>query len=129
MSARHDVLAPLAQTQEKGSWCGVASSATVLSGGEKTLTALSLVFAMFKLNPAPFFLLDDVDAALDDANTERYCSLVKAMSDQTQFLFITHSRVTMEMAQHLAGVTMQEPGVSRIVAVDVEQAAGMVEAA
>lgn len=105
------------------------ASIHMLSGGEKTLTALSLVFAMFKLNPAPFCLLDEVDAPLDDANTDRYCSLVKAMSDHTQFLFITHNRVTMEMAQHLAGVTMQEPGVSRIVAVDVEEAVGMVEAA
>ena len=105
------------------------ASIHLLSGGEKTLTALSLVFAMFKLNPAPFCLLDEVDAPLDDANTERYCNLVKAMSDQTQFLFITHNRVTMEMAQHLAGVTMQEQGVSRIVAVDVEEAVGMVEAA
>ncbi|MDP1924330.1 MAG: chromosome segregation protein SMC, partial [Thiobacillus sp.] len=105
------------------------TSIHLLSGGEKTLTALSLVFAMFKLNPAPFCLLDEVDAPLDDANTDRYCKLVKAMSDHTQFLFITHNRVTMEMAQHLAGVTMQEPGVSRIVAVDVEQAVGMVEAA
>ena len=105
------------------------ASIHLLSGGEKTLTALSLVFAMFKLNPAPFCLLDEVDAPLDDANTERYCNLVKAMSDQTQFLFITHNRVTMEMAQHLAGVTMQEQGVSRIVAVDVDEAVGMVEAA
>lgn len=105
------------------------ASIHLLSGGEKTLTALSLVFAMFKLNPAPFCLLDEVDAPLDDANTERYCNLVKAMSGHTQFLFITHNRVTMEMAQHLAGVTMQEQGVSRIVAVDVEEAVGMVEAA
>jgi len=105
------------------------ASIHLLSGGEKTLTALSLVFAMFKLNPAPFCLLDEVDAPLDDANTERYCNLVKAMSAHTQFLFITHNRVTMEMAQHLAGVTMQEQGVSRIVAVDVEEAVGMVEAA
>ncbi len=105
------------------------ASIHLLSGGEKTLTALSLVFAMFKLNPAPFCLLDEVDAPLDDANTERYCNLVKAMSEHTQFLFITHNRVTMEMAQHLAGVTMQEPGVSRIVAVDVEEAVGMVEVA
>ncbi|NDP47770.1 MAG: chromosome segregation protein SMC [Sulfuriferula multivorans] len=105
------------------------ASIHLLSGGEKTLTALSLVFAMFKLNPAPFCLLDEVDAPLDDANTERYCKLVKAMSEHTQFLFITHNRVTMEMAQHLAGVTMQEPGVSRVVAVDVEEAVGMVETA
>ena len=105
------------------------ASIHLLSGGEKTLTALSLVFAMFKLNPAPFCLLDEVDAPLDDANTERYCKLVKAMSEHTQFLFITHNRVTMEMAQHLAGVTMQEPGVSRVVAVDVDEAVGMVVAA
>jgi chromosome segregation protein len=105
------------------------ASIHLLSGGEKALTALSLVFAMFKLNPAPFCLLDEVDAPLDDANTDRYCNLVKAMSAHTQFLFITHNRVTMEMAQHLAGVTMQEPGVSRIVAVDVDEAIGMVEAA
>jgi chromosome segregation protein len=105
------------------------ASIHLLSGGEKTLTALSLVFAMFKLNPAPFCLLDEVDAPLDDANTERYCNLIKVMSEHTQFLFITHNRVTMEVAQHLAGVTMQEPGVSRVVAVDVEEAVGMVEAA
>ena len=105
------------------------ASIQLLSGGEKALTALSLVFAMFKLNPAPFCLLDEVDAPLDDANTERYCSLVRAMSTHTQFLFITHNRVTMEMAQHLAGITMQEPGVSRIVAVDVEEAAALVEPA
>ncbi len=104
------------------------ASIHLLSGGEKALTALSLIFAMFKLNPAPFCLLDEVDAPLDDANTDRYCNLVKAMSAHTQFLFITHNRVTMEMAQHLAGVTMQEPGVSRVVAVDVEEAVGMVEA-
>ena len=105
------------------------TSIHLLSGGEKALTALSLVFAMFKLNPAPFCLLDEVDAPLDDANTDRYCNLVKDMSAHTQFLFITHNRVTMEMAQHLAGVTMQEPGVSRVVAVDVEEAVGMVETA
>ena len=105
------------------------ASIHLLSGGEKALTALSLIFAMFKLNPAPFCLLDEVDAPLDDANTDRYCNLVKAMSAHTQFLFITHNRVTMEMAQHLAGVTMQEPGVSRVVAVDVEEAVGMVEGA
>ena len=105
------------------------ASIHLLSGGEKALTALSLIFAMFKLNPAPFCLLDEVDAPLDDANTDRYCNLVKAMSAHTQFLFITHNRVTMEMAQHLAGVTMQEPGVSRVVAVDVEEAVGMVESA
>lgn len=98
------------------------SSIHLLSGGEKALTALSLVFALFKLNPAPFCLLDEVDAPLDDANTIRYSEMVKRMSAETQFLFITHNRITMEMAQHLAGVTMNEPGVSRIVAVDVQEA-------
>ena len=98
------------------------SSIHLLSGGEKALTALSLVFALFKLNPAPFCLLDEVDAPLDDANTVRYSEMVKRMSSETQFLFITHNRITMEMAQHLAGVTMNEPGVSRIVAVDVQEA-------
>jgi len=98
------------------------SSIQLLSGGEKALTALSLVFAFFRLNPAPFCLLDEVDAPLDDSNTERYCAMVKKMSAETQFLFITHNRITMEMAQHLVGVTMPEPGVSRPVAVDVEDA-------
>ena len=101
------------------------SSIHLLSGGEKALTALSLVFAFFRLNPAPFCLLDEVDAPLDDSNTERYCRLVEKMSSETQFLFITHNRVTMEMAQHLVGVTMPEPGVSRPVAVDVEDAIRM----
>ncbi len=98
------------------------SSIHLLSGGEKALTALSLIFAFFRLNPAPFCLLDEVDAPLDDANTERYCNMVRKMSAHTQFLFITHNRLTMEMAQHLVGVTMPEPGVSRCVAVDVEGA-------
>ncbi|MBI5329546.1 MAG: chromosome segregation protein SMC [Betaproteobacteria bacterium] len=101
------------------------ASIQLLSGGEKALTALSLVFAFFRLNPAPFCLLDEVDAPLDDSNTERYCAMVKKMSDQTQFLFITHNRITMEMATHLVGVTMPEPGVSRPVAVDVEDAVRM----
>ncbi len=101
------------------------SSIHLLSGGEKTLTALSLVFALFRLNPAPFCLLDEVDAPLDDSNTERYCALVRKMSADTQFLFITHNRITMEMAQNLVGVTMPEPGVSRPVAVDVEDAIRM----
>jgi chromosome segregation protein len=105
------------------------SSIHLLSGGEKALTALSLVFALFKLNPAPFCLLDEVDAPLDDANTVRYSDMVKRMSADTQFLFITHNRITMEMAQHLAGVTMNEPGVSRIVAVDVQEALRFQEAA
>jgi chromosome segregation protein len=101
------------------------SSIHLLSGGEKALTALSLVFAFFRLNPAPFCLLDEVDAPLDDSNTERYCALVTRMSAQTQFLFITHNRLTMEMAHSLVGVTMPEPGVSRPVAVDVEDAVRM----
>ncbi len=95
----------------------------LLSGGEKALTATALVFSMFQLNPAPFCLLDEVDAPLDDANTERFCNMVKRMSDNTQFLFISHNKIAMEMAQQLIGVTMQEQGVSRIVAVDMESAA------
>jgi chromosome segregation protein len=94
----------------------------LLSGGEKALTAIALVFAIFQLNPAPFCLLDEVDAPLDDANTERYAKLVKAMSKETQFLFISHNKIAMEMAEQLIGVTMQEQGVSRIVAVDMEAA-------
>ena len=94
----------------------------LLSGGEKALTAIALVFSMFQLNPAPFCLLDEVDAPLDDANTERFCSLVTKMSQQTQFLFISHNKITMEMAYQLVGVTMQERGVSRVVAVDIEEA-------
>jgi chromosome segregation protein len=95
----------------------------LLSGGEKALTATALVFSMFQLNPAPFCLLDEVDAPLDDANTERFCNMVKRMSSYTQFLFISHNKIAMEMAQQLIGVTMQEQGVSRIVAVDMESAA------
>jgi chromosome segregation protein len=98
------------------------STIHLLSGGEKALTAIALVFSMFQLNPAPFCLLDEVDAPLDDANTERFCSLVTKMSQQTQFLFISHNKITMEMAQQLVGVTMQERGVSRVVAVDIEEA-------
>lgn len=101
----------------------------LLSGGEKALTAMSLVFALFSLNPAPFCLLDEVDAPLDDANTSRFCNLVKEMSAQTQFLYISHNRLTMEMAEQLVGVTMQEKGVSRIVAVDIQEALQMAEAA
>ncbi|GAB3188200.1 chromosome segregation protein SMC [Hydrogenophaga aquatica] len=99
----------------------------LLSGGEKALTAIALVFAIFQLNPAPFCLLDEVDAPLDDANTERYAKLVASMSTDTQFLFISHNKIAMEMAKQLIGVTMQEQGVSRIVAVDMETAAGMME--
>ncbi|MFM9879101.1 MAG: chromosome segregation protein SMC [Burkholderiaceae bacterium] len=95
-------------------------SIALLSGGEKALTAIALVFAIFQLNPAPFCLLDEVDAPLDDANTERYAKLVTRMSQETQFLFISHNKIAMEMAQQLIGVTMQEQGVSRIVAVDME---------
>ncbi len=105
------------------------TSIHLLSGGEKALTAIALVFALFQLNPAPFCLLDEVDAPLDDANTERYCEMVRRMSDQTQFLFITHNKIAMELAQQLVGVTMQERGVSRIVAVDLEVAASYAEAA
>lgn len=97
----------------------------LLSGGEKALTATALVFSMFQLNPAPFCLLDEVDAPLDDANTERFCNMVKRMSSHTQFLFISHNKIAMEMAQQLIGVTMQEQGVSRIVAVDMESAASL----
>ena len=100
----------------------------LLSGGEKALTAIALVFAIFQLNPAPFCLLDEVDAPLDDANTERYAKLVSSMSQGTQFLFISHNKIAMEMAQQLIGVTMQEQGVSRIVAVDMESALHMAEA-
>jgi len=98
------------------------SSIHLLSGGEKALTALSLVFSLFQLNPAPFCLLDEVDAPLDDSNTERFCELVKKMSLHTQFIYISHNKITMEMAEQLVGVTMQEQGVSRIVAVDIEEA-------
>ena len=99
----------------------------LLSGGEKALTAIALVFAIFQLNPAPFCLLDEVDAPLDDANTERYAKLVSQMSKGTQFLFISHNKIAMEMAEQLIGVTMQEQGVSRIVAVDMESAVGLAE--
>lgn len=105
------------------------STIHLLSGGEKALTAIALVFAIFQLNPAPFCLLDEVDAPLDDANTERYARLVKSMSAGTQFLFISHNKIAMEMAEQLVGVTMQEQGVSRIVAVDMEAALGMAHAA
>ena len=103
------------------------STIYLLSGGEKALTAMSLVFSLFRLNPAPFCLLDEVDAPLDDANTGRFCELVKRMADRTQFLYISHNRLTMEMAEQLIGVTMQEQGVSRIVAVDIVEALKMRE--
>lgn len=105
------------------------SSIHLLSGGEKALTALALVFALFRLNPAPFCLMDEVDAPLDDSNTERFCNMVKKMSERTQFLFVSHNKITMEIAQQLVGVTMQESGVSRIVEVDIEAAMQMHSAA
>ena len=98
------------------------STIHLLSGGEKALTAVALVFAIFQLNPAPFCMLDEVDAPLDDANVGRFCELVRSMSEQVQFIFISHNKVTMEIADHLLGVTMHEPGVSRLVSVDVEEA-------
>ena len=104
------------------------SSIYLLSGGEKALTAIALVFSLFLLNPAPFCLLDEVDAPLDDANTLRYAEMVSRMSDKTQFVFISHNKITMEIAHQLIGVTMQEQGVSRIVAVDISSAVSMVEA-
>ena len=103
------------------------STIHLLSGGEKALTAIALVFALFRLNPAPFCLMDEVDAPLDDSNTERFCNLVQKMSDKTQFMFVSHNKITMEMAQQLIGVTMQESGVSRVVDVDMEQAVRMAE--
>ena len=103
------------------------STIYLLSGGEKALTAMSLVFSLFSLNPAPFCLLDEVDAPLDDANTARFCQLVMQMSDKTQFLYISHNRLTMENAEQLIGVTMQEKGVSRIVSVDIQAALKMAE--
>lgn len=103
------------------------STIHLLSGGEKALTAIALVFSMFQLNPAPFCLLDEVDAPLDDTNTERFCAMVRRMSTNTQFLFISHNKIAMEMAQQLVGVTMQESGVSRIVEVDMEEALRMRE--
>ena len=105
------------------------SSIHLLSGGEKALTAIALVFALFQLNPAPFCLLDEVDAPLDDTNTERFCNLVRRMAEPTQFLFITHNKITMELAAQLIGVTMPEQGVSRVVAVDIEEALRIREAA
>ncbi len=101
------------------------STIHLLSGGEKALTAIALVFAMFQLNPAPFCLLDEVDAPLDDTNTERFCGMVRKMSGNTQFLFISHNKIAMEMAEQLVGVTMQESGVSRVVEVDIQEALKM----
>ncbi len=104
------------------------STIHLLSGGEKALTAIALVFSIFQLNPAPFCMLDEVDAPLDDANVGRYARLVKAMSEKVQFIYITHNKIAMEKADQLMGVTMHEPGVSRLVSVDIEEAVKMVEA-
>lgn len=101
------------------------STIHLLSGGEKALTAVALVFSIFELNPAPFCMLDEVDAPLDDANVGRFCELVKDMSERVQFVFITHNKVTMELSDQLTGVTMNEPGVSRLVSVDVDRAVEM----
>jgi chromosome segregation protein len=101
------------------------STINQLSGGEKALTAVALVFSIFELNPAPFCLLDEVDAPLDDNNVGRFCDTVKEMSERVQFIFITHNKTTMELAAQLIGVTMHEPGVSRLVAVDVDEALRM----
>ena len=103
------------------------SSIQLMSGGEKALTAAAMVFAIFELNPAPFCMLDEVDAPLDEANVGRFCELVKHMSERVQFIFITHNKSTMELAENLIGVTMREPGVSRMVAVDVNEAARMMQ--
>jgi chromosome segregation protein len=105
------------------------SNITLLSGGEKAMTAVALVFAIFRLNPAPFCLLDEVDAPLDEANVGRFTSMVSEMSEQVQFLFVTHNKATMEAAQQLSGVTMREPGVSRLVSVDLAEAARLAGAA
>jgi chromosome segregation protein len=102
------------------------STIHLLSGGEKALTAVALVFSIFQLNPAPFCMLDEVDAPLDDANVGRFCDMVREMSEHVQFVFITHNKITMELSNQLNGVTMHEPGVSRLVAVDVDEAAMMV---
>lgn len=104
------------------------STIHLLSGGEKALTAIALVFSIFRLNPAPFCMLDEVDAPLDDANVGRYARMVEQMSDQVQFIYITHNKIAMEMAHQLMGVTMHEPGVSRMVTVDVEEAAELASA-
>ncbi len=104
------------------------SSIHLLSGGEKAMTAIALVFSIFHLNPAPFCLLDEVDAPLDDANIGRFCDLVKKMAEKTQFIFISHNKLAIEMGEHLIGVTMNEPGVSRLVSVNVQEAISFAEA-
>ena len=97
----------------------------LLSGGEKALTAVAILFSLFTLNPAPFCILDEVDAPLDDANVGRFCEIVKDMSSQVQFIIITHNKTTMEYTNQLIGVTMTEPGVSRLVSVDIDDAIQM----
>ncbi len=104
------------------------STIHLLSGGEKALTAIALVFSIFQLNPAPFCMLDEVDAPLDDANVARYARMVKEMSDRVQFIYITHNKIAMEMADQLLGVTMHEPGCSRLVTVNVQEAVALAEA-
>ncbi|MEP2615627.1 MAG: chromosome segregation protein SMC, partial [Marinobacter alexandrii] len=104
------------------------STIHLLSGGEKALTAIALVFSIFQLNPAPFCMLDEVDAPLDDANVGRYANMVKEMSKHVQFIYITHNKIAMELGDQLMGVTMHEPGCSRLVSVDVEEAAALAEA-
>ncbi len=101
------------------------STIHLLSGGEKALTAVALVFSIFDLNPAPFCILDEVDAPLDDANVGRFSDMVVKMSEDVQFIIITHNKITMEISHHLLGVTMNEPGVSRLVSVDVDEAVEM----
>jgi len=103
------------------------TSIHLLSGGEKAMTAISLVFALFKINPAPFCLLDEVDAPLDDPNTDRFCKMVRSMTEGTQFVFISHNKITMEMASQLIGITMPEPGISRVVSVDIAEALQIAE--
>jgi chromosome segregation protein len=101
------------------------STIHLLSGGEKALTAVALLFGFFDLNPAPFCMLDEVDAPLDDANVERYCKILKTLADRTQLIVITHNKITMEGANILIGITMAEPGVSRLVSVDIDTAMQM----
>ena len=103
------------------------SNIHLLSGGEKALTAVALLFSIFELNPAPFCLLDEVDAPLDDTNVGRFCDIVKEMSSSVQFVVITHNKKTMELTKQLIGVTMSEPGVSRLVSVDIDEAVEMSE--
>jgi chromosome segregation protein len=105
------------------------TSIHLLSGGEKALTALTFIFSIFDLNPAPFCLLDEVDAPLDDVNVVRLIDMLKTMSKSVQFLFVTHNKITMEIAEQLIGVTMQEPGVSRLVSVDMAEAVELAEIA